>query len=47
MLEISKGLQDEDDYKVKNAVNIKQEFSKQDYMNTAFDKHKAVSMAAQ
>lgn len=28
LLEISKGLQDEDMYKVKNAVNIKQEYTK-------------------
>ena len=31
----------------KNAVNLKQELSKYGYNRTAFDKHKAMSMAAQ
>jgi hypothetical protein len=30
----------------KNAVNMKQEFSKYGFSRTAFDKHKAMSMAA-
>jgi len=47
-LEISKGLQD-DDFEVigKHATNLKREFSKQGYTKTAFDLHKAVSMASQ
>lgn len=48
LLEISKGLQDEDfELLSKNAVNMKQEFSKHGFSRTAFDKHKAMSMAAQ
>lgn len=48
LLEISKGLQDEDfEIMTKNAVNIKQEYSKEAFQQTAFDKHKAVSMASQ
>jgi hypothetical protein len=47
-LEISKGLQD-DDFEVigKHATNLKREFSKHGYTKTAFDLHKAVSMASQ
>jgi len=46
--EISKGLQD-DDFEIigKHAVNMKQEFDKQSYRKSAFEQHKAVSMASQ
>jgi hypothetical protein len=48
LLEISKGLQDEDfEIMSKNAINMKQNFSKHGFSRTAFDKHKAMSMAAQ
>jgi hypothetical protein len=48
LLEISKGLRDEDFEIVgKSAANLKQEFSRQDYKKTAFDQHKAISLASQ
>jgi hypothetical protein len=48
LLEISKGLQDEDfEILSKNAVNMKQNFTKHGFSRTSFDKHKAMSMAAQ
>jgi hypothetical protein len=47
--EISKGLQD-DDFEInlgKTAANIKLELSKRAYRRTAFDQHKALSLASQ
>jgi len=48
LLEISKGLQDEDfEIMGKSAANLKQEYSTRGFRKTAFDQHKAISMAAQ
>jgi serine/threonine protein kinase len=48
LLEISKGLRDEDfEIMGKSAANLKQEFSRQNYKKTAFDQHKAISLASQ
>jgi hypothetical protein len=46
--EISKGLQD-DDFEImgKSAANLKQEYSRRGFRKTAFDQHKAISMASQ
>jgi len=48
LLEISKGLQD-DDFEIigKSAANLKQEYSRRGFKKTAFDQHKAISMASQ
>lgn len=46
--EISKGLQDDDfEIKGKSAANLKQEYSRRGFKKTAFDQHKAISMASQ
>ena len=48
LFEISKGLQDIDfEIQGRHASNMKQEYSKRGFQKTAFDQHKAVSMAAQ
>lgn len=48
LLEISKGLQDEDfEIMGKGAANLKQEFSRRGFRKTAFDQHKAISLASQ
>jgi len=48
LLEISKGLRD-DDFEIvgKSAANLKQEYSRRGFRKTAFDQHKAISMASQ
>jgi hypothetical protein len=46
LLEISKGLQDEDFEIIgKSAANLKQEYTRRGFRKTAFDQHKAISMA--
>ena len=47
LLEISKGLRD-DDFEIvgKSAANLKQEYSRRGFRKTAFDQHKAISMAS-
>ena len=48
LLEISKGLQDEDfEIMGKTAANLKQEYSRRGFRKTAFDQHKAISLASQ
>ena len=48
LLEISKGLQDEDlEILGKSAANLKQEFSRRGFKKTAFDQHKAISLVSQ
>jgi oligoendopeptidase F len=48
LLEISKGLQDEDfEIMGKSAANLKQEYSRRGFRKSAFDQHKAISMANQ
>ena len=48
LLEISKGLQDEDfEIMGKSAANLKQEYSRRGFRKTAFDQHKAISLASQ
>ena len=47
--EISKGLQD-DDFEImmgKTAANVRVELAKRDYRRTAFEQHKALSLASQ
>jgi len=48
LLEISKGLQD-DDFEIvgKSAANLKQEYSRRGFRKSAFDQHKAISLASQ
>lgn len=48
LLEISKGLQDADfEVMGKSAANVRQELSRRGFRKTAFDQHKAISMASQ
>jgi hypothetical protein len=47
LLEISKGLQDHTELSGKTTANLKQEYSRRGFKKTAFDQHKAISMANQ
>ena len=47
LLEISKGLQDVDfEVTGKSAANVRQDLSRRGFRKSAFDQHKAISMAS-